>query len=47
MVVVAAGVRPNTQVAAENGLTVERSIVADDQMRAAGEDGIYVADPLP
>jgi nitrite reductase (NADH) large subunit len=42
VVVVAAGIRPNTQVAAESGLTVERGIVVDDQMRAAGEDDIYV-----
>jgi len=42
VIVVAAGIRPNTQVAAESGLTVERGIVVDDQMRAAGEDDIYV-----
>ncbi|MFC7277094.1 nitrite reductase large subunit NirB [Paractinoplanes rhizophilus] len=42
VVVVAAGIRPNAQVAADSGLTVERGIVVDDQMRAAGEDDIYV-----
>lgn len=42
VVVVAAGIRPNSQVAADSGLTVERGIVADDQMRALGEDDIYV-----
>ncbi|WP_433292004.1 nitrite reductase large subunit NirB [Actinoplanes sp. CA-030573] len=42
VVVVAAGIRPNVQVAADSGLVVERGIVADDQMRAAGEDDIYV-----
>jgi nitrite reductase (NADH) large subunit len=42
IVVVAAGIRPNSQVAADSGLTVERGIVADDQMRALGEDDIYV-----
>jgi nitrite reductase (NADH) large subunit len=42
VIVVAAGIRPNTQVAVESGLTVERGIVVDDQMRAAGEDDIYV-----
>ena len=42
VVVVAAGIRPNTQVAADSGLTVQRGIVVDDQMRAEGEDDIYV-----
>jgi len=42
VVVMAAGIRPNAQVAAESGLTVERGVVVDDQMRAAGEDDIYV-----
>ena len=42
VVVVAAGIRPNTQVAADSGLVVERGIVVDDQMRARGERDIYV-----
>ncbi|MCU7728177.1 nitrite reductase large subunit NirB [Actinoplanes sp. KI2] len=42
VVVVAAGIRPNTQVAADSGLVVERGIVVDDQMLAQGEDDIYV-----
>ena len=42
VVVVAAGIRPNTQVAADSGLVVERGIVVDDQMRARDEDDIYV-----
>ncbi|HWS33182.1 MAG TPA: nitrite reductase large subunit NirB [Actinoplanes sp.] len=42
VIVVAAGIRPNTQVAADSGLTVERGIVVDDQMRAEGEADIYV-----
>jgi nitrite reductase (NADH) large subunit len=42
VVVVAAGIRPNTQVAADSGLVVERGIVVDDQMRALDEDDIYV-----
>ena len=33
MVVVAAGIRPNTDVATTSGFTVERAIVVDDQMR--------------
>ena len=41
LVVVAAGIRPNTEVAVTSGLTVERAIVVDDQMRAVDEDDIY------
>ena len=39
VVVVAAGIRANAEVAAASGLAVERGIVVDDQMRAA--DDIY------
>ncbi|MFC7533349.1 nitrite reductase large subunit NirB [Actinoplanes sp. GCM10030250] len=42
VVVVAAGIRPNTAVAAASDLTVERGIVVDDHMRAEGERDIYV-----
>jgi nitrite reductase (NADH) large subunit len=42
VVVVAAGIRPNSQVAADSGLLVERGIVVDDQMRAQGQEDIYV-----
>jgi nitrite reductase (NADH) large subunit len=42
VVVVAAGIRPNTQVAADSGLVVERGIVVDDHMRAQDETDIYV-----
>jgi nitrite reductase (NADH) large subunit len=41
MVVVAAGIRPNTDVAALSGLTVERGIVVDDQMRVVDVDDVY------
>ncbi|GGK63710.1 nitrite reductase large subunit [Sphaerisporangium melleum] len=41
MVVIAAGIRPNTEVAQAGGLVVERGVVVDDQMRAVGEPGIY------
>src|SRR4051812_39138255 len=41
VVVVAAGIRPNTQVAADSGLPVERGIVTDVQMRVRGEADIY------
>ncbi|GAA2611495.1 nitrite reductase large subunit NirB [Paractinoplanes durhamensis] len=42
VVVVAAGIRPNSAVAADSGLVVERGIVVDDQMRAVDEPDIYV-----
>ncbi len=41
MVVVAAGIRPNTDVAARSGLPVERGIVVDDQMRVPDVDDVY------
>ncbi|AQZ70779.1 nitrite reductase large subunit [[Actinomadura] parvosata subsp. kistnae] len=41
MVVVAAGIRPNTELAEASGLPVERGIVVDDQMRVLDEADIY------
>jgi nitrite reductase (NADH) large subunit len=41
MVVVAAGIRPNTELASLSGLPVERGIVVDDQMRVLDEPDIY------
>ena len=41
LVVVAAGIRPNTQVAVTSGFTVERAIVVDDQMRTVEDDDVY------
>jgi nitrite reductase (NADH) large subunit len=41
MVVVAAGIRPNVDVAVLSGLHVERAIVVDDQLRVVDEDDIY------
>lgn len=41
MVVVAAGVRPNTDLATECGLPVDRAIVVDDQLRSAGDPDVY------
>lgn len=41
MVVVAAGIRPNVDVAVTSGLPVERAIVVDDHMRVPDEDDIY------
>ncbi|WP_250008648.1 nitrite reductase large subunit NirB [Actinoplanes sp. M2I2] len=41
VVVVAAGIRANAEMAAASGLVVERGIVVDDRMRAQDEDDIY------
>jgi len=41
IVIVAAGIRANTDLAATSGLVVERGIVVDDQMRAQDEPDIY------
>ncbi|HEX6354228.1 nitrite reductase large subunit NirB [Actinophytocola sp.] len=41
MVVVAAGIRANTQLAAISDLPVERGIVVDDQLRVMDEPDIY------
>jgi nitrite reductase (NADH) large subunit len=42
MLVVAAGIKPNTELAVRCGLTVERAIVVDNHMRAADDHDIYV-----
>ncbi|MBF9128968.1 NAD(P)/FAD-dependent oxidoreductase [Plantactinospora sp. S1510] len=41
MVVVAAGIRPNTELAQRSGLPVERAIVVDDHLRVLDEPDIY------
>jgi nitrite reductase (NADH) large subunit len=41
MVVVAAGIRPNAELAQLSGLPVERAIVVDDQLRVLDEPDIY------
>ncbi|HEY7273382.1 MAG TPA: nitrite reductase large subunit NirB [Actinoplanes sp.] len=41
VVVIAAGIRPNTELAEASGLAVERGIVVDDQMRCRDETDIY------
>jgi NNP family nitrate/nitrite transporter-like MFS transporter len=41
MVVITAGVRPNTELAAAGGLTVERAIVVDDQLRSLDDPDVY------
>nr|MDT0667466.1 FAD-dependent oxidoreductase [Micromonospora sp. DSM 115978] len=42
MVVVAAGIRPNAELAVLAGLTVERAVVVDDQMRSVDDGAIFV-----
>ncbi len=42
MVVVTAGIRPNVGLGVVSGLTVERAIVVDDQMRSVDDTDIYV-----
>ncbi|BFU44409.1 nitrite reductase large subunit NirB [Krasilnikovia sp. MM14-A1004] len=41
VVVLAAGIRANAELAATSGLAVDRGVVVDDQMRVAGETDIY------
>jgi nitrite reductase (NADH) large subunit len=41
MVVIAAGIRPNAELAEVSGLPVERAIVVDDQLRVLDERDIY------
>lgn len=42
MLVIAAGIRPNVGLAQRAGLTVERAIVTDDQMRSVDDEDVYV-----
>ncbi len=42
MVVIAAGISPNVEIAACSGLTVDRAIVVDNQMRSIDDPDIYV-----
>ena len=42
MVVVAAGIRPNAEIGMRAGLTVERAIAVDNQMRSVDDQNIYV-----
>jgi nitrite reductase (NADH) large subunit len=41
MVIISAGIKPNWEIAAGCGLTVERGIVVDDQMRCPDDPCIY------
>ncbi len=42
MVVISAGIKPNSEIGAKCGLTVERAIVVDNQMRSMEDPDIYV-----
>ena len=44
MVVLAAGVRPNSELAVTSGFTVERAIVVDDQMRTVDDEDMYAGE---
>jgi nitrite reductase (NADH) large subunit len=41
LVVISAGIKPNWEIAAGSGLTVQRGIVVDDQMRSVDDRDIY------
>ena len=41
LVVIAAGIRPNVDVALTSGFTVERALVVDDTMRTVEDDHVY------
>jgi nitrite reductase (NADH) large subunit len=41
MVVIAAGIRPDVELARVSGLTVARGVVVDDQLRVAGRPDVY------
>ena len=42
MVVIAAGIKPNSEIGARCGLTVERAIVVDNQMRSIDDPNVYI-----
>ena len=42
MVVISTGIKPNTEIGAACGLTVERAIVTDNQMRSVDDPDVYV-----
>ena len=42
MVVISTGIKPNVEIARDCGLTVERAIVTDDQMRSVDDPNVYV-----
>ena len=42
MVVISTGIKPNSEIGAACGLTVERAIVTDNQMRSVDDPDVYV-----
>jgi nitrite reductase (NADH) large subunit len=42
LIVVSAGIKPNSELALAAGLTVERAIVVDNQMRSVDDQSVYV-----
>ena len=42
MVVISTGIKPNAEIGYEAGLTVERAIVTDNQMRSVDDPDVYV-----
>ncbi len=42
MVIISCGIRPNSEIGLDCGLTVERAIVVDDQMRSVDDPDVYV-----
>ena len=42
MVVISTGIKPNAEIGRECGLTVERAIVTDNQMRSVDDPDIYI-----
>jgi nitrite reductase (NADH) large subunit len=42
MIVISTGITPNSEIGARSGLTVERAIVVDDQMRSIDDQDVYV-----
>ena len=42
LVIVAAGIRPNSEIAIRAGLTVERAIVVNDHMQSVDDMNVYV-----
>lgn len=42
MLVISTGIRPNAEIGAQCGLTVERAIVTDDHMRSIDDSDVYV-----
>ncbi|HEY7208841.1 MAG TPA: nitrite reductase large subunit NirB, partial [Bryobacteraceae bacterium] len=42
LIVIAAGIRPNTEIGKRSGLAVERALVVDNQLRSISDQNIYV-----